>query len=468
MENMGVSVAEIRKKELPPFVSDAISEGHGPPETSITKIDNTGHFYFSPQGLAFLRQVMWEAGDGYVGSGDDDQQKASAELQRMAQIYGADGLLEFLNELAGLNFKPQDEIDNTYVDFHREFPFETVGGGHAGGGSTFSGSSNRFTGNFDPSSLRSASLDRTQKRTELASAIVEVSGHYAPQANMDPRVMARVLGAVGVIESRFGEARQVVSSRFKSSASGSMHFIDSTGLGEYRQNINDNYIMTQLVQRVGPVDPQTKAGIMRIKDCDHVAVSWVAKRILEVVQRNPDIKDNPEAIFMELYQRHNMGVGAYAIFKKGGLKALLSASPVTAENNPVFFRGADSTEGVNDRYMAYGRRAMNASARLIDEAFAKKNGVDVTATVKPEEALGHEGPKPKTAPAQPVAVPAVANGARGGQPAQTPPTAAAEKPTDKPEVAAAAQGITVAHPVQKVAALGTAAANNPELKPQVA
>lgn len=451
-------MADDKRKELPPFASDALSGGNGAYEAPISTINNRGDFHL--QGIAFLRQLGWEGIDGYTASGDSEQEKANAELQRMAQIYGNSGLLEFLNELAGLNFQPQDEIDRVYQEYRTDLLLENVGNGYTGGGSVFSGGvggSHRFSGGFDPSALRSANLDRTQRREELATAIADVSGHYAPQADMDPKVMAKVLGAVGVIESRFGEARQVVSSRFKSSASGSMHFIDGTALGEYRQNINDNYIMAQLAQRVGPVDPRTKAGIMRIKDCDHVAVSWVAKHILEVVKNNPAIKNKPEAIFMELYQRHNMGEGAYAVFKKGGLSALLARFPVTAENNPMFFRGAGDKGEVDGRYMEYGKRAMNASARLIDDAFLKKNELDVTA---PRDEHGAE-PRPE------APKPNAANGAgAGGQPAQTPPAAAAGKTVDKPEVAAAGQGITKPPEIRQVAPAGAVAANVEKPPPQ--
>lgn len=118
---------------------------------------------------------------------------------------------------------------------------------------------------------------------------------------------------------------------------------------------------------------------------------------------------------------------------------------------------------------------ISGAARRDYSALAGYNpdvAVKRTQTIARGDAHDVTTPPAATAPAQPVAVPAAANGAAAGQPAPTPPTAAAEKPTDKPavaEVTKAAQGITAAPPVGKVAPPGTVAANREEGgKPTVA
>lgn len=212
-------------------------------------------------------------------------------------------------------------------------------------------------------------IDPTEARKNLAKDLVTVSNMYAAEAGMKPADFAKVLGGVAVIESRFGVLREVKGTKYESSASGAFHYLNGTMAGHLRNNAGDKRITDRLTSLgIDINDGISKREVWLAKDDNIVAGSTLAKDVIRIVQANPALRSDPEALIKRVYQEHNMGAAGARALAQGGITAVEKVDHRIDDNNPMFFRGASSAKEVDNRYAAFTGKAFNAAAPLIDEA----------------------------------------------------------------------------------------------------
>lgn len=210
--------------------------------------------------------------------------------------------------------------------------------------------------------------EQTAARTHLANAIQVTSAQYGPEAGVSPKDMARALGAIATIESSFGTKRSVVGTKFASSAGGAMHYLDGTIAGEVRANMKDARIAERVsALGVNPADGISKTEAWTLKNDDLLATRLVAIGMVKLAKKHPELAQNPEALATRYYMQHNMGEGGANALERGGVAAVNNADSRIVANNPMFFRGADSSAEVTGRYQKYVVGAMKSAGNLMDQ-----------------------------------------------------------------------------------------------------
>ncbi len=215
--------------------------------------------------------------------------------------------------------------------------------------------------NMNPAEQRTA-------RTHLANAIQLTAAQYGPEAAVSQKDMARALGAIATIESSFGTKRSVVGTKFASSAGGAMHYLDGTIAGEVRANMGDRRIAERVAALgVNPADGISKTEAWTLKNDDLLATRLVAIGMVKLAKKHPELAQNPEALATRYYMQHNMGEGGANALERGGVAAVNNTDSRIVANNPMFFRGADSSAEVTDRYRKYVVGAMKSAGNLMDQ-----------------------------------------------------------------------------------------------------
>lgn len=283
----------------------------------------------------------------------------------------------------GADFNPNDKIDRSYAQFLQANPndreitaafeahhysplvldprFSSHGG--------YSTSPNAIID--DGFKTPGFKLDKHQARTALAADIKTVSDMYAADAGMSPKDFAKVMGGIATIESNFGVFRSVKGAKYASSAGGAFHYLDGTIAGEVRQSSSDPRISSRVnMLGVNIKDGVTKSEAWSLKDDNILAGSILAKRIIDTVRKNPELKDDIAALTTRVYQSHNLGEAGANALARGGRRALEAMDHRADDNNPMFFRGASSDTEINNRYKKYVSGAVASVAPLIAEAFA--------------------------------------------------------------------------------------------------
>jgi hypothetical protein len=210
--------------------------------------------------------------------------------------------------------------------------------------------------------------EQTVARRNLADAIQVTSAQYGPEAGVSQKDMARALGAIATIESSFGTKRSVVGTKFASSAGGAMHYLDGTIAGEVRANMKDARIAERVsALGVNPADGISKTEAWTLKNDDLLATRLVAIGMVKLAKKHPELAQNPEALATRYYMQHNMGEGGANALERGGVAAVNNADSRIVANNPMFFRGADSSAEVTGRYQKYVVGAMKSAGNLMDQ-----------------------------------------------------------------------------------------------------
>lgn len=215
-------------------------------------------------------------------------------------------------------------------------------------------------------------LDPVKARTALAADIATVSKMYAAEAGLSEKDLAKVLGGIATIESKFGTLRSTPLS----SAGGAFHYINSTIKGEVIQSIKDPRIAEQVREHGLDITSSTKQKNISNKDAwelkeDNVLVgSLVAKNVIKALQKHPELRNDVNALTTYVYQSHNLGEGGANALARGGRAELERVSSKADNNNPMFFRGAKSDEEVQKRYHNFVSNAIASASPLIDASFA--------------------------------------------------------------------------------------------------
>ncbi|HNQ92422.1 MAG TPA: hypothetical protein PKI93_05760 [Alphaproteobacteria bacterium] len=238
---------------------------------------------------------------------------------------------------------------------------------------TMRGLQKRLDAGFDKTRLPSFNLSSDERRSALARDIVVVSERYSSQAGMSARDFAAVIGGIATIESSFGTKREVKGTKHVSSASGSLHYLDGTMRGEISKLAADSPIRT-LIRQMGIdiTDGISKQEVRELKDNNILAGSVLARKIVDVVNENPSLRNDVHALTAEVYRRHNMGDAGARAFANGGIEAVNKVDSRIADNNPIFFRGTDNSAVVAERYNKFSANAVNAASPLLDAAFETK------------------------------------------------------------------------------------------------
>lgn len=296
-------------------------------------------------------------------------------------------------ELLGNDFDPKDPIDVAYSNFKRENPRDAelnhkwereydasysnmmtaVPAGIAG---------NRVSGTFTPPAY---TLDKTKARADLARDIATVSDMYAKEAGISSRDLAKVLGGIATIESRFGVLRRVTGTAYASSAGGALHYLNGTIAGETRQSMSD----PRVAARVNTLGVNVANGVSAeeawtLKEDNILALSLLSRRVVRTLREHPELKDNPVALATRVYQAHNLGDAGANALARGGRFALEALDHKAAANNPMFFRGAGSDQEIQSRYGKFVGAAMAAATPHVDAALMERNRpVTVASLEKP-------------------------------------------------------------------------------------
>lgn len=452
-------MAEIRKKELPPFIdaaqaacSDCNVDGL-PANFDAT----TSGFDLFSQEYGWLLAVRAANGDDGLGWGvSQDEEGARKSGDAYAAWLQYD---EVLKALFGDTNDSLEDIENrlaeTFKGYNLDDDEPSSGGGGLGrgrGGGSRDGRSSRYY--IDPNISPITNVPMGERQQLVEQAIADAS----KLTGVDPRLAYGMWG----IESSFGKGRLSPTG-----CKGDWQFCRDTFVGTIRAHKNE--FPPEFAEKVS----QVLNGHMDLRD-DPRFSTFVSMFYIKDLAKGFNVDMNDPKQWHRIYMGYNIGPGGaltlLRLAQNGSDVNAMQKLGYVAQVNPMFFKNG-ATPGMAVRnYDRYLMQRVADGQRLYPRA-AAYGIIDRSGNVVPRaNADTVTTPAAATAPAQPVAVPAAANGA-GGQPAQTPPTAAAEKPTDKPAVTAAseaAQGITAAPPVGKVALSGTAAANNPEHKPQVA
>ena len=238
-------------------------------------------------------------------------------------------------------------------------------------------------------------LDPVKARTALAADIATVSKMYAAEAGLSEKDLAKVLGGIATIESKFGTLRSTPLS----SAGGAFHYINSTIKGEVIQSIKDPRIAEQVREHGLDITSSTKQKNISNNDAwelkeDNVLVgSLVAKNVIKALQKHPELRNDVNALTTYVYQSHNLGEGGANALARGGRAELERVSSKADNNNPMFFRGAKSDEEVNSRYTKFVSNAIASSSSLVESAFVDQPKVTVATIDKPK----HPAPAPEPA-----------------------------------------------------------------------
>jgi hypothetical protein len=213
-------------------------------------------------------------------------------------------------------------------------------------------------------------MSKTEARAKLAADIVTVSGMYAADAGMSKEDFAKVLGGVAVIESSFGVIREVKGTKHPSSAGGPLHYLDGTIAGKTREKMISDPRIASRVDALGinVKDGVSKAEAWGLKDDNILAGSVLANDLVKLVKQNPHLKGDVAALTARLYQTHNMGDAGARALAQGGIQAVNRIDHRIAENNPMFFRGASSTDEVQSRYTSFTAKAVGAATPLLEDA----------------------------------------------------------------------------------------------------
>ncbi len=213
-------------------------------------------------------------------------------------------------------------------------------------------------------------LDKQEARLNLAADIKTVSDMYATEAGMSSKDFAKVLGGIATIESRFGVLRSVSGTKYASSAGGAFHYLDGTIAGEVRNSMSDPRISGR-VNRLGVEihNGVSKSEAFTLKEDNVLAGSILAKRVIEAVRKNPELKDDIAALTTRVYQSHNLGEAGASALARGGRNALEALDHKADDNNPMFFRGTSSDTEINNRYKQFVSNAVASSAALIENTF---------------------------------------------------------------------------------------------------
>ncbi len=231
-------------------------------------------------------------------------------------------------------------------------------------------------------------LSKEQARTELARDIRTVSEMYAADAGMSAKDFAKVMGGIATIESRFGVLRSIPSgaTKYASSAGGAFHYLNGTIAGEVRQSMSD----PRIASRVAALGVSVNNGVSTseawtLKDDNILAGSILAKRIVETIRKNPELKDDVAALTTRVYQAHNLGDAGARTLAQGGVSALDDKSKA---NNPLFFKNAQSDADVNSRYTKFVTGAIASANPLIETAFTTLPETTVVASARQNKPSG--------------------------------------------------------------------------------
>lgn len=207
--------------------------------------------------------------------------------------------------------------------------------------------------------------EQVAARTNLTNAINLTSAQYAAEAGVSQKDMARALGAIATIESRFGTQRSVVGSKYASSAGGSMHYLDGTIAAEVRANMGDRRVAERVAALgINPADGISKSEAWTLKNDDLLATRLVAIGIVNLAKKHPELARDPEALATRYYMQHNLGAGGANALLQGGVSAV---GEKAAANNPMFFRGAESSAEVTGRYRKFVVGAMASADNLMTQ-----------------------------------------------------------------------------------------------------
>lgn len=314
----------------------------------------------------------------------------------------------------GKDFDPKDPIDRSYADFQRNnssdrrttsdyessayspFMYNPRVGGSAGR------SNSPYSIIDDGFKAPAFKLSKNEARTALAADIRTVSDMYAKEAGMSSKDFAKVMGGIATIESSFGTIRSVSGTKYASSAGGAFHYLDGTIAGEVRQNMADPRIANRVASLgVSVKDGVSKSEAWALKEDNILAGSILATRIVEAVQKNPELRNDPEALAKRVYQSHNLGDAGAQALARGGRSELDRLSVKSAENNPLFFRGAKDDAEIDARYTKFVGNAMKSSESFITAAFS-----GATPDVQVAQATTKQQPGSKFAAAAPSREPA--------------------------------------------------------------
>lgn len=449
-------MAEIRKKELPPFIdaaqaacSDCNVDGL-PANFDAT----TSGFDLFSQEYGWLLAVRAANGDDGLGWGvSQDEEGARKSGDAYAAWLQYD---EVLKALFGDTNDSLGDIENrlaeTFKGYNLDDDEPSSGGGGLGrgrGGGSRDGRSSRYY--IDPNISPITNVPMGERQQLVEQAIADAS----KLTGVDPRLAYGMWG----IESSFGKGRLSPTG-----CKGDWQFCRDTFVGTIKAHKNE--FPPEFAEKVS----QVLNGHMDLRD-DPRFSTFVSMFYIKDLAKGLNVDMNDPKQWHRIYMGYNIGPGGaltlLRLAQNGSDVNAMQKLGYVAQVNPMFFKNG-ATPGMAVRnYDRYLMQRVADGQRLYPRA-AAYGIIDRSGNIVPRpNADTVTTPAAATAPAQPVAVPAAANGA-GGQPAQTPPTAAAEKPTDKPEVAAAGQGITEPPKIQQVAPAGAVAVNEPKPRPEVA
>lgn len=238
-------------------------------------------------------------------------------------------------------------------------------------------------------------LSKSEAQTALAKDIKTVSEMYAQDAGMDAKDFAKVMGGIATIESRFGVLRSVSGTKHASSAGGAFHYLNGTIAGEVRQSMSDPRISSRVATLgVSVNDGVSKSEAWALKEDNVLAGSILAKRIVETVRKNPELKNDIEALTTRVYQAHNLGDAGARALARGGRQSLEALDHKADDNNPMFFKGASSDTEINNRYKKFVAGAVASANPLIDAAFSSPPEATAVASLKRNEPAGLQHPTP--------------------------------------------------------------------------
>ena len=284
------------------------------------------------------------------------------------------------NEI-GTQFDATDATDNAYAAFRRANPMdrEITADYEARNYSSYiinprdpshAGRSRNGSIIDDGFKAPEFKLSKSEARTALSNDIKTVSQMYATEAGMSARDFAKVMSGIATIESSYGVIRSVKGTKYASSAGGAFHYLDRTIAGEVEQNMNDPRIASR-VAKLGVTlnNGVAKSEAYTLKEDNILAGSILAKRIVDTVRKNPELKDDIEALATRVYQSHNLGDAGARALARGGRAALEATDHKADDNNPMFFRGASSDAEVNARYTKFVGNAIRSSETFVAAAF---------------------------------------------------------------------------------------------------
>lgn len=251
-------------------------------------------------------------------------------------------------------------------------------------------------------------LDKNQARIELAADIKTVSEMYAAEAGMSPKDFAKVMGGIATIESSFGVLREVKGTKFKSSAGGAFHYLNGTITGETSQAMSDPRIANRVNElgvtfetvtikkngKTKQVERLSEQEAWILKQDNILAGSILAKQIVEIVRRNPELRNDVDALTTRVYQSHNLGEAGARALARGGRAALEALDYKADDNNPLFFGGGASDATINKRYTNKVAGAIDSAEPLIAAAFGDGSPIRVAAVKQQQNKVSLPGREP--------------------------------------------------------------------------